>query len=167
VVIFPGKIGGRYVRLDRPHTHINPWSIWMSYSPDLVHWGGSRAVMRPGKYRWDEAKIGPGAPPILTESGWLSIYHGVFTTMAGAVYRLGAALHDIDDPSRLVGTTDGWILEPREPYERVGYVPNVVFCCGAVAEENGTLRVYYGAADTVMCVATVGLEELLGRIRGA
>jgi predicted GH43/DUF377 family glycosyl hydrolase len=161
VVLFPEKINGRYARLDRPHTHITPWSIWISYSPDLVHWGGSTAVMGPRPYHWDEAKIGPGAPPVRTEKGWLSIYHGVFSTMGGNVYRLGAALHDLGDPARLLGVAGRWILEPRESYERVGYVPNVVFCCGAVAAGDGTLRIYYGAADTVMCAAIADIGELV------
>jgi predicted GH43/DUF377 family glycosyl hydrolase len=95
VVIFPEKIEGRYVRLDRPHTKIQPWSIWISYSPDLVHWGDSRMIIKPMQYHWDEMKVGPGAPPFKTDRGWLNIYHGVFQTMAGAVYRLGVALHDL------------------------------------------------------------------------
>jgi len=86
-VLFPEKIDGRYVKLDRPHSDISPWSIWISYSPDLRHWGDSRLVMKPVPYHWDETKIGPGAPPIRTYKGWLSIYHGVFPTMAGHVYR--------------------------------------------------------------------------------
>ncbi|MHC4743426.1 MAG: glycoside hydrolase family 130 protein, partial [Planctomycetota bacterium] len=109
-VIFPEKINGRYVKLDRPHSDISPWSIWISYSPDLVHWGDSRVVIKPVKYHWDEMKIGPGAPPIRTEKGWLNIYHGVFPTMDGSVYRLGAALHDLEDPAKVLGVGDRWIL---------------------------------------------------------
>jgi beta-1,2-mannobiose phosphorylase / 1,2-beta-oligomannan phosphorylase len=78
VVIFPEKFDGLYVRLDRPHSEIAPWSIWISYSPDLCYWGQSQLIMKPEQYHWDEMKIGPGAPPIKTEQGWLSIYHGVF-----------------------------------------------------------------------------------------
>ena len=89
VVIFPEKFDGLYARLDRPHSEIAPWSIWISYSPDLRFWGESQLIMRPEPYHWDEMKIGPGAPPIRTEHGWLSIYHGVFRTMDGSVYRLG------------------------------------------------------------------------------
>ena len=106
VVIFPEKFGGRYVRLDRPHSEISPWSIWISYSPDLVHWGDSRVIMKPVAYHWDEMKIGPGAPPFRTDKGWLHIYHGVFKTMSGTVYRLGAALHDLDDPAIVIGVSD-------------------------------------------------------------
>lgn len=161
VVIFPEKIDGRYVRLDRPHSEISPWAIWISYSPDLVHWGDSRVVMKPVAYHWDEMKIGPGATPIRTPRGWLNIYHGVFNTMDGAVYRLGVALHDLVDPSKILGVADQWILQPEDPWEITGYVHNVVFTCGAVPEDDGTLKLYWGAADKVMCVGTAVIDELV------
>jgi predicted GH43/DUF377 family glycosyl hydrolase len=161
VVIFPEKIGGRYVRLDRPHSEISPWSIWISYSPDLVHWGDSAVVMNPVPYHWDEMKIGPGAPPFKTDQGWLHIYHGVFKTMAGAVYRLGVALHALADPSIILGVSDRWILQPEDPWEVSGYVPNVVFTCGAVPEDDGTVKLYWGGADTVMCAGTAVIAELV------
>ncbi len=161
VVIFPEKIGGRYVRLDRPHSEISPWSICISYSPDLIHWGDSRVVMKPMPYHWDEMKIGPGATPFKTEKGWLHIYHGVFQTMAGAVYRLGVALHDLNDPSIIIGVSDDWIIQPEDPWEITGYVPNVVFTCGAIPEENGTVKIYWGGADSVMCVGTANVANLI------
>jgi predicted GH43/DUF377 family glycosyl hydrolase len=160
-VIFPEKIRGRYVKLDRPHSDISPWSIWISFSPDLRHWGDSRVVMKPVACHWDEMKIGPGAPPIKTDKGWLSIYHGVFPTMDGSVYRLGVALHDLEDPSRIIGVGDSWILQPEDPWELVGYVHNVVFTCGAVPEDDGTVKIYWGGADKVMCVGTAVLNELV------
>ena len=162
VVLFPEKINNLYVRLDRPHTYINPWSIWISYSPDLIHWGNSRIIIKPQQYHWDELKVGPGAPPIKTSEGWLNIYHGVYSTMAGAVYRLGVALHDLNEPSRLIGVSDEWILEPEDSWEISGYVPNVVFTCGAIREDNDTLKIYWGGADSVMCVGTVQIAELIG-----
>jgi len=161
LVIFPEKIDDLYVRLDRPHSEITPWSIWISYSPDLRYWGDARLVIKPAPYHWDEMKIGPGAPPIRTDEGWLNIYHGVFQTMAGSVYRLGVALHDVTDPSIVRGVSDGWILQPEEPYEITGYVPNVVFSCGAVAEGDGTLKIYWGGADTVMCAGTANIQDLV------
>ncbi len=161
VVIFPQKFGGRYVRLDRPHSEITPWSIWISYSPDLIHWGDSKMLIKPEPYHWDEMKIGPGAVPFKTGRGWLNIYHGVFQTMAGAVYRLGVALHDLDDPSILIGVSDPWILQPEDPWEVSGYVPNVVFTCGAVPEDDGTVKIYWGGADTVMCAGTAVIAELV------
>ena len=161
VVLFPRKIDGRYVRLDRPHSEISPWSICISYSPDLIHWGDSRVVMKPLPYHWDEMKIGPGATPFRTDKGWLHIYHGVFQTMAGAVYRLGVALHDLDDPALILGVSDDWILQPEDPWEITGYVPNVVFTCGAVPEDDGSVKIYWGGADTVMCVGTARIADLV------
>jgi predicted GH43/DUF377 family glycosyl hydrolase len=106
-------------------------------------------------------KIGPGAPPIKTEKGWLNIYHGVYPTMDGSVYRLGTALHDLNDPSKIIGVGDNWILQPEEPYEITGYVHNVVFTCGAVPEDDGTVKIYWGGADTVMCVGTAKMNDLV------
>ena len=160
-VIFPEKFNGLYARLDRPHSEISPWSVWITYSPDLIYWGESKVIMKPEKYHWDEMKIGPGAPPIKTEKGWLDIYHGVFPTMDGSVYRLGVALHDLNDPSKIIGVGDEWILQPEESYELVGYVHNVVFTCGAVAEDDGTVKIYWGAADTVMCVGEARIDDLV------
>jgi predicted GH43/DUF377 family glycosyl hydrolase len=161
VVIFPERLGDRYARLDRPHSEISPWSIWISHSPDLIHWGDSKVVIKPLAYHWDEMKVGPGTTPIRTEKGWLNIFHGVFKTMDGAVYRLGVALHDLDDPSHVLGVADEWILQPEDPWEVSGYVHNVVFSCGAVAEEDGSLRIYWGGADTVMCAGMARINDLI------
>ncbi len=161
IVIFPEKFNNLYARLDRPHSEICPWSIWISYSPDLKYWGDSELIMKPVQYHWDEMKIGPGAPPFKTEKGWLSIYHGVFPTMDGSVYRLGVALHDLKNPSKIIGVGDNWILQPEEVYEITGYVHNVVFTCGAVPEPDGTVKIYWGGADKVMCVGTAEIEDLL------
>jgi predicted GH43/DUF377 family glycosyl hydrolase len=161
VVIFPEKFSGLYARLDRPHSEISPWSIWISYSPDLIFWGESELIMKPVQYHWDEMKIGPGAPPIKTSRGWLSIYHGVFPTMDGSVYRLGVALHDLKNPAVILAVGDEWILQPEEVYEITGYVHNVVFTCGAIPEKDGSVKIYWGGADKVMCVGTAMLEDLV------
>ena len=161
VVLFPEKFDGLYARLDRPHSEITPWSIWISYSPDLRFWGRSELLIKPEPYHWDEMKIGPGAPPIKTAQGWLSIYHGVFRTMDGAVYRLGVALHDLRNPAKIIGVSDSWILQPEDPWETTGYVHNVVFTCGAVPEPDGTVKIYWGAADTVMCVGEANIADLV------
>jgi len=161
VVIFPEKFDGLYARLDRPHSEISPWSVWISYSPDLRFWGESKIIMKPLQYHWDEMKIGPGVPPIKTPRGWLNIYHGVFPTMDGSVYRLGVVLHDLKDPSKIIAVGDEWILQPEEVYEITGYVHNVVFSCGAVPEPDGTVKIYWGGADKVMCVGTAVLEDLV------
>lgn len=162
VVIFPERFNGLYARLDRPHSEISPWSMWISYSPDLRFWGESKLIMKPLQYHWDEMKIGPGAPPLKTARGWLNIYHGVFPTMDGSVYRLGVALHDLHDPSRIIGVADNWILQPEEVYEVTGYVHNVVFTCGAVPEDDGTIKLYWGGADKVMCAGVVEADALIG-----
>jgi predicted GH43/DUF377 family glycosyl hydrolase len=167
VVLFPKKIDGRYVRLDRPHSEISPWSICISYSPDLIHWGDSKVVMKSVPYHWDEMKIGPGATPFRTDSGWLHIYHGVFQTMAGAIYRLGVALHDLDDPSVIIGVSDDWILQPEDLWEITGYVSNVVFTCGAVPEDDGSVKIYWGGADSVMCAGTARIEDLVKMCLGS
>ena len=161
IVIFPKKFNGRYVRLDRPHTEISSWSMWISYSPDLIHWGDSQIVIKPEPYHWDEMKVGPGATPLETDQGWLNIYHGVFPTMNGSVYRLGLALHDLTDPAKIIGVSDEWILQPEDPWEITGYVLNVVFTCGAVPESNGTVKIYWGGADTVVCVGTAQIQDLV------
>ncbi len=161
VVIFPEKFDGLYARLDRPHSEISPWSIWISYSPDLRFWGNSQLIMRPVQYHWDEMKIGPGAPPIKTDQGWLSIYHGVFPTMDGSIYRLGVALHDLRNPAKMIGVADSWILQPEDPWEITGYVHNVVFSCGAVAEPDGMVKIYWGGADTVMCAGEAHISDLV------
>jgi len=160
-VIFPEKINGRFVRLDRPHSDISPWSIWISFSPDLRYWGDSKVVVKPVEYHWDQMKIGPAAPPIRTDKGWLSIYHGVFPTMDGCVYRLGVMLHKIDEPEKILGVGDRWILQPEDQWETVGYVHNVVFSCAAVPEDDGTLKLYWGGADKVMCAGTAVINELV------
>jgi len=160
VVIFPERFNGRYARLDRPHTELHPWSIWISYSNDLIHWGDARILIKPLFYHWDEMKIGPGAPPIKTDKGWLNIFHGVFKTMDGAIYRAGVAFHRINHPEEVLLVSDNWILQPEDPWEKVGYVHNVVFCSAAVKEEGGAVRLYWGGADTVICTGITTVERL-------
>jgi len=159
-VLFPEKIDGLYARLDRPFGN-GIGCIWVSYSPDLVHWGRSEFVMAPRPRCWDAYRIGASAPPIATKFGWLEIYHGVKMTSAGPIYRAGAVVLDRKNPARLLGRALLPLLSPREDYERVGDVGNVVFACGAIVEDDETVRVYYGAADTSICVATAPLDDIL------
>lgn len=161
-VLFPEKVGGRYARLDRPMTVISGRrDIWISYSPDLLYWGDACVVMTPRRGRWDSEKIGAGAPPIKTEKGWLLIYHGVRRTASGKVYWLGVALLDLEDPSRVVGRAKEAILYPAAPEDFLGDVGNVVFTGGAILEDDGELKIYYGAADQVMCLATANVDDLI------
>ena len=150
--VLPRRIGGDWVLLHRPVTvRSGPKAeIWLSRSSDLDAWRAPERVMnaREGAW-WDSVRIGIGPPPIETAAGWLLIYHGVRATVAGAVYRVGLALLDLERPNRVIHRSPHWVLSPSAPYERVGDVPNVVFPCGAVVGDDGTLTLYYGAADYV------------------
>lgn len=159
-ILFPRKINGRYARLDRP-IGLGTGSIWVSYSPDLVNWGDSEVVITPRGGYWDDFRIGASVTPIETEQGWLEIYHGVKMTTAGPIYRIGIVLLDLDDPSKVIKRGDQPILSPREDYERIGDIGNVCFACGAVLDDNGDMKIYYGAADTAICIATCTLEDIM------
>lgn len=153
-VIFPAKIGGRYVMYHR----IDP-DICVAYSDDLKRWYDFKAVAGPRPHSWDRQKVGAAGPPIDVGRAWLFIYHG---SDFENVYRLGAMLIDKDDPEHILYRSEEPILEPVEPYERFGKVPNVVFSCGSVIIDN-RLLVYYGGADSVLCVASFDLEEIVKR----
>jgi predicted GH43/DUF377 family glycosyl hydrolase len=165
--LFPRRFGGRWALVHRPVPIHGSADMWISYSPDLVHWGDHRLLIqaRRGGW-WDARKIGLSPQPIETEHGWLLLYHGVRDTAAGALYRLGLALLDLESPERVLLRSDEWVFGPQAEYERVGDVADVVFPCGAtVAPDNDTLFLYYGGADTVMCLATASLRELLGWLK--
>jgi predicted GH43/DUF377 family glycosyl hydrolase len=162
-VLFPKKFNGKFVRLDRPMA--TGIATWISYSHDLIHWGDSKVVFETRPGFWDSDRIGPGAPPIRTEKGWLLIYHGVKKTSAGPIYRLGVVLLDIKNPAKLIGRSAESILSPTEYYERVGEVPNVIFTCGAVLEKDGEVKIYYGAADTSICLAIAHVDDLLSTVK--
>lgn len=159
--LFPEKHNGLYFRLDRPFgNEQDPCSMWMSFSPDLVYWGNSRPVYYKGKPFLDGHKMGAGAVPIKTDKGWLEIYHTVSTTCNGFIYRLKAALLDLDEPWNIIGHSD-FILWPEHDYEMKGRVMNVVFTCNAIPEPDGTVKIYYGAADTNIGLATGKIDELV------
>ena len=160
--LFPRKINGRYVRLDRPYGG-GIGNIWLSYSHDLLRWGDSEVVMTTRGGFWDSDRIGACAPPIETEHGWLEIYHGVKNTSAGPIYRMGAVLLDLENPSKVLCRSAVPILTPREYYERVGDVGNVVFSCGAILEDGGKIKIYYGAADTCICLGFADVNHLIDR----
>ncbi|MEA3438086.1 MAG: glycoside hydrolase family 130 protein, partial [Thermodesulfobacteriota bacterium] len=159
-ILFPEKINGEYVRLDRPIGK-GVGSMWVSYSKNLVDWGKSEILMTPRQGMWDSYRIGASVPPIKTEHGWLEIYHGVKMTSAGPIYRIGTVLMDLERPHKVVARCNKPILSPRKDYERIGDVGNVAFACGAVVEDTGEIKVYYGAADTCICVATAEFEKLI------
>ncbi len=160
--LFPVQFGGRWAMIHRPVPGMSPGAhAWIAFSPDLRHWGDHRVLLtaRSGPW-WDAGKVGLSAPPLRTEEGWLMLYHGVKNTAAGCIYRLGLALLDLEDPTRVIRRGKSWIFGPREPYELNGDVGNVVFPCGWVAHGDD-LRVYYGGADTCMALATARIPDLL------
>lgn len=165
--LFPEKINGKYYRLDRPYRvgitneFHRMGNIWVSSSPDLIHWGQYRPLMQPSDCGYASRKIGP-TPPIRADQGWLTIIHGVTGSCAGARYYLGAILLDLEDPTKLLGATQSYILAPLALYEQNGRVQNVVFACGAIPDyDRDQIRVYYGGADTCVCLATGSLNELI------
>ena len=160
--LLPRRINGDWHMIHRP---VGPMGahIWVSCSPDLHHWGNHRIMLeaRRGGW-WDANKIGLSTPLIETERGWLMIYHGVRVTPSGSLYRLGLALFDLENPDRCIRRGDRWVFGPLEPYERAGDVGNVVFPCGCTIGEDGdSLNLYYGAADTSICLAQASIKELL------
>ena len=166
---FPRTFGGRWALIHRPVPNIPGAKahIWLSFTPDLKHYGDHMVLLeaRDGAY-WDAGKIGLSPPPIETPEGWLIIYHGVRHTPAGALYRLGLALLDLEDPRRVVRRGEEWVFRPEEPYEMMGDVADVVFPCGITLDRaNDELRMYYGAADTCIALATARLSDLLDWLR--
>jgi predicted GH43/DUF377 family glycosyl hydrolase len=165
--VFPVRFDGRYAMVHRPSAtpYIGGAHIWLSFSPDLTHWGEHQILLpcRQGGW-WDANKIGLSPPPLLTDEGWLLMYHGVRQTIAGGVYRLGLALLDAKDPRRVLRRADEWAFGIEESYERQGDVADVVFPCGWVVEGD-ELRLYYGAADTSMALATARVSEVLDWLR--
>jgi predicted GH43/DUF377 family glycosyl hydrolase len=163
--LLPERIHGRWVLFHRPTSgfRITHPGIALSRSHDLRSWSPPEVVLQPrdGAW-WDSLRIGIGPPLLKTEHGWLLIYHGVKEMVGGAIYRVGLALLDLEKPARLLHRADDWIFAPHAPYERQGDVPNAIFPCGLLHDAaSGELRLYYGAADTSICLATAQLDELL------
>ncbi len=161
--LFPVKFNGLWAMLHRPvpKSAMLGAHIWLSFSPNLKHWGDHQEIIqaRDGGW-WDANKIGLCAPPMQTKEGWLILYHGVRTTASGSIYRLGLALLDLENPARVIRRTDEWIFGPKAHYEREGDVDDVVFPCGWIKKKD-TVFIYYGAADSRICVATADFNELL------
>ena len=164
-VLFPKKIDGKYAMLSRPsdNGHTPFGDIYMSYSPDMKYWGEHRCVMKVSAFpdsAWQCTKIGAGPIPILTDEGWLMIYHGVVNTCNGFRYSMGAALLDEKQPDKVLYRSRAYLLAPATDYEMVGDVPNVLFPCAALVEDN-KLAVYYGAADTCVGMAFGYIDEII------
>jgi predicted GH43/DUF377 family glycosyl hydrolase len=161
--LFPARFNGRWAMLHRPVPGFAGVGahIWISFSPDIKHWGDHQILLtaRKGGW-WDANKVGLSPPPLRTEKGWLILYHGVRNTASGCIYRLGLALLDLEDPTRLLARADEWVFAPEEPYETVGDVDKVVFPCGWLVEGDD-VRMYYGGADKCIALATARVSELL------
>lgn len=165
--LFPRRFGGRWALIHRPSQLRGPSHMWVSYSPDLVHWGDHTLLLpaREGAW-WDAGKIGLGPPPLETPDGWLVMYHGVHPTASGSLYRLGFVLLDLEDPRIVLNRSDEWVFGPSEPYERNGDVVGVTFPCGWILDpDHDQLRLYYGAADSTIGLATASLSKVLDYVR--
>lgn len=168
-VLFPRKIRNKYFLLTRPSDsgHTPFGDIFVSESPDLIHWGMHEYVMgKGGSGWWQGTKIGAGPIPLETSEGWLLIYHGVSGTCNGFVYSMGAALLDLDNPSKVLYRGRDYILTPEKPYETTGFVPNVAFPCSTLHDEKtGRIAIYYGAADTYTALAFTTVDKLIKHIK--
>jgi predicted GH43/DUF377 family glycosyl hydrolase len=164
--LFPVQFGDCWAMLHRPISKMPTIEahIWISFSPNLKHWGDHRELIyaRRGSW-WDANKIGLSAPPMETSEGWLVLYHGVRTTASGSIYRLGLVLLELEDPTKVIRRSDRWIFGPKAGYEREGDVDDVVFPCGWL-NKNGQVYMYYGAADSCICLATAQLDDLVSFI---
>ncbi|MDZ7767348.1 MAG: glycosidase [Melioribacteraceae bacterium] len=160
--LLPHRINGQWALIHRPVSAARA-HMWISYSPDLKNWGKHILMMNARKGAWwDANKIGLSPPPIETPEGWLVIYHGVKTSCAGCIYRLGLALFDLNNPAVIIKRSRDWFFAPEEPYEQHGDVGNVVFPCGyTIGAEGDTINIYYGAADTSIALATGSIKEML------
>jgi predicted GH43/DUF377 family glycosyl hydrolase len=164
--LFPHRFHGRWAMIHRPSAVRGFAHIWISYSPDLIHWGDHQLLLeaRDGAW-WDAGKIGLGPPPLETPEGWLLCYHGVHATSSGPIYRVGLALLDLEDPRRVLRRTDEWVLAPTEPYERSGDVNKVVFPTGWVVDPvTQRLSIYYGAGDSVIARVSTTLPEVMSML---
>lgn len=170
-VLFPRKINGKYVMLSRPSDtgHTPFGDIFCSQSADMEYWGHHRHVMSTIKddvSAWQSTKIGTGSVPIETDEGWLLLYHGVINTCNGFVYRMGAALLDLDEPWKVIARSKAYVMAPYELYECVGDVPNVVFPCATLTDaETGRIAIYYGCADTVTGLAFTTVDDMINYIK--
>jgi len=156
--LFPEKINNRYVALHRPSgIDIGGNFIWTAYSPDLIHWGDHRCILKTRPGHWDSARVGAGASPILTEDGWLEIFHGADFNHK---YSLGAILLEKDDPSQVIYRSLSPLMEPTEHYELNGFFGNVIFTNGHIVDGD-ELLLYYGASDEVICGAKFSIAQIL------
>lgn len=157
VAIFPEKIGGNYCAFSRPVPKaIGTPDIWISKSPDMIHWGGHKHFFKVAETGWENGRIGGGAPPVKTEKGWLEVYHAADRNNR---YCLGAMLLDLEQPEKILAKSEQPLMEPETEYEKHGFFGQVVFTCGCILEGE-TLVIYYGAADEHICRAKIRLQDI-------
>lgn len=162
--LFPRRFNGRFALIHRPIVR-GEAHMWISFSPDLKHWGDHRPLIKTRHAYWDGDRVGLACQPIETPQGWLLFYHGVRNTTAGAIYRMGLALLDLNSPWKVLRRGDEWILGPSAIYERIGDVSDVVFPNGAIVQkETDQIHLYYGAADSSIAVATAKLSDCIDYI---
>jgi predicted GH43/DUF377 family glycosyl hydrolase len=158
ISIFPAKINGRYYALNRPASAEYKFrDIWISESPDLIHWGNHKSLFSARPDFWDNGRIGSSAVPFLCDAGWVEIYHG---SSKDNRYCLGVSIHEKEDPTKVLARSETPLMEPEADYEINGFFGNVIFNCGALYED-GMVKIYYGAADEVIGYAEISLEDLL------
>ena len=172
-VLFPEKIKGKYVALNRPEGTFAKPSIWISYSPDLIYWGREKSLLQP-RSGWEESRIGAGTPPLKTPEGWLCIYHGMREQKQQhriiRSYSAGAFLLDLKNPERVLARSskDIPLIKPNKPYEQKGFIANVVFPTGAVMGINKKdLLIYAGGADAVISVKKIRLKDIFNHMEWA
>lgn len=177
MVLFPEKIGGRYVRLERPFPvysrgGVDRFDAWISYSPDLRYWGDSSLLLAVEDVPFSNDKVGPGAPPIKTSKGWLTLFHSVqidrtrgkngWESSWQKCYCAGIMLLDLENPNRIIGYSKKPLLAPETEWEvDTGFRTNVIFPGGMILEDSGEVKIYYGASDTVECLATADVDDLM------
>ena len=181
MVLFPEKVQGKFLRLERPfpvygrdRDRKENFDIWFSDSPDCAYWGNTRLVLGSEEVPWINGKIGPGAPPVKTDKGWLTVFHAVDVDSSRDLpswhagwrktYTVGLALLDLEEPWRVTGLLREPLMVPEAPYEVEGYRGNVLFPGGLILEPDGEVKLYYGAADTVVCLATCRIDDLLALV---
>lgn len=183
MVLFPETFDGKYIRLERPFSvysgrHPDHFDIWISDSSDLRYWGNSELLLGAEAVAFANEKIGAGPPPVRTDKGWLVIFHAVDISEDRGKngwedewkrrYTAGVMLLDLDNPRKIIGWSQEPLITPEAPYEtQNGYRHNVIFPCGAILEDDGEVKIYYGAADTVECLATAHVDDLLSLCKPA
>ena len=163
IAIFPEKIGGRYYTLHRPAVkHLGSLAIWLASSDNLQDWGQHQAIIAPRAGKWDCGRVGGGAPPIRTAEGWLNLYHA---SDANTRYCVGALLLDLQQPWKVIARAEEPILFPEAPYERQGFMPDIIFHNGLVEKEDGRLDIFYGGGDALTCGCTASVQDILRSLK--